>query len=128
MVTWVQLIKKNKRLKKQKKSKKPALQKCPQKSGQCERFWNKSPKKPNSAKRKCVKVELSTKKKIQCYLPGMGYSLQKYSEVLIRGGRKKDLPGIKYTAIRGKYAFTAFWNKKTARSKYGVPKTKTELV
>lgn len=106
MVTLMQLIKKNKRQKKQTKSNKAALQKCPQKKGHCERFFNKSPKKPNSAKRKCAKIELSTKKKIQCYLPGAGYSLQKYSDVLIRGGRKKDLPGIKYTAIRGKYAFT----------------------
>lgn len=122
MVTWVQIIKKKIRIKKQKKSKKPALKKCPQKLGHCERFFNKSPKKPNSAKRKCSKIELSTKKKIQCYLPGSGYSLQKYSDVLIRGGRKQDLPGIKYTAIRGKYAFTPYYEKKTARSKYGVSK------
>lgn len=124
MITLMQLIKKKLRKKKQKKQKKPALQQCPQKKGHCERFFNKAPKKPNSAKRKCVKIELSTKKKIQVYLPGAGYNLQKYSDILIRGGRKKDLPGIKYTAIRGKYAFTSLWGKTTARSKYGVSKKK----
>lgn len=118
----MQLIKKQIRQKKIRKIKKLALQQCPQKKGYCERFFIKSPKKPNSAKRKCVKIILSNKKKIQCYLPGAGYSLQKYSDVLVRGGRKKDLPGIKYTAIRGKFAFTSLWQKKTARSKYGVSK------
>jgi len=95
---------------------------CPQKRGYCERFFIKSPKKPNSAKRKCVKVELTTKKKIHCYLPGIGYTLQRFSDVLIRGGRKKDLPGVRYTAIRGKYAFSGVQEKYTARSKYGVSK------
>jgi small subunit ribosomal protein S12 len=116
----MQLIKKSIRKKKQKKINKAALENCPQKRGFCEAFFIKSPKKPNSAKRKCVKVSLVTHKKIHCYLPGKGFSLQKYSELLIRGGRKKDLPGIKYTGIRGKYAFGSLTDKKTARSKYGI--------
>jgi len=67
---------------------------------------------------------LSTKKKVHCYLPGIGFSLQKYSEILIRGGRKQDLPGIKYSAIRGKYAFAPVENRNSSRSRYGIAKKK----
>lgn len=124
----MQLILKKNRIKKQKKIKKPALQQCPQKSSQCELFLIRAPKKPNSAKRKTTKVELSNNKRIWCYLPGQGYSLQRYSELLIRGGRKQDLPGIKYSAIRGVFAFTAVKNRKTARSRYGVKKKVNEVL
>lgn len=124
----MQLIKKKHRKQKVRKVKKPALQFCPQKRGHCDAFFIKTPKKPNSAKRKCVRVILSTLRKIQCYLPGAGYTLQKYSTLLIRGGRRRDLPGLKYTAIRGvnkeRYAFQSLQNKKTARSKYGIKKLK----
>ena len=128
MITNMQLIKKKQRKKKIKKIKKPALKFCPQKRGYCDSFFIKAPKKPNSAKRQCVRVILSTLKKIQCYLPGAGFNLQKYSTLLVRGGRRKDLPGIKYTAIRGvnkeRYAFQSLLHKKTARSKYGIKRSK----
>jgi small subunit ribosomal protein S12 len=84
----------------------------------------RTPKKPNSAMRKVSKVKLSTKKIIEAYIPGEGHNLRQYSVVLIRGGRVPDLPGVKYKIIRGKYDFQAVKNRRTARSKYGVKKTK----
>jgi small subunit ribosomal protein S12 len=118
--TKVQLLKKN-RIKKKKKIKKLLLKKCPQKKGTCLKVFTTSPKKPNSASRKVVKVVLlSTKKRTQCHIPGIKHSLQKYSTVLIRGGRVKDLPGVKYRIIRGKFDLKPVYDRFKARSKYGI--------
>ena len=116
-----------KRKKKRKLNKTPALESCPQKKGICTRITFRTPKKPNSALRKIAKVRLTNKKHIFVYIPGEGdHHLQAYSNVLIRGGRVKDLPGIKYHLIRGKFDFPALKNRKTARSKYGTKKQKNE--
>jgi small subunit ribosomal protein S12 len=124
MVTLNQLSKK-KRIRKTKLNKTPALAKCPQKKGICMKLVIRHPKKPNSAKRKVVKVSIpSIKKNVYVYIPGEGdHHLQKYSTVLIRGGRVKDLPGIKYHLIRGKFDFIGLKNRKTSRSKYGTKKS-----
>jgi small subunit ribosomal protein S12 len=124
MVTINQLCKNNIRKKKKKKKNTPALLENPQIKGICTRVFMRTPKKPNSAMRKVSKVKLSTKKIIEAYIPGEGHNLRQYSVVLIRGGRVPDLPGVKYKIIRGKYDFQAVKNRKTARSKYGVKKTK----
>ena len=96
----------------------PALQGSPQKKGVCLKVFIRTPKKPNSAQRKVARLRISTKKKISAYIPGEGHTLQEYSTVLMRGGRVKDLPGIKYHLIRGKYDFLGLKNRRQARSKY----------
>lgn len=118
MPTYNQLCK-NKRKKRKKLNKTPALEGCPQKKGMCLKLVLRTPKKPNSALRKLAKIRLSNKKKVYAYIPGEGHNLQNYSTVLMRGGRVKDLPGIKYHLIRGKYDFAGLKNRKTSRSKYG---------
>lgn len=123
MPTLNQLIKK-KRIPKKFRNKVPALKFCPQKRGVCLKIFNRSPKKPNSANRKLVKLRLSTKKKVNAYIPGEGHNLQEYATVLIRGGRVKDLPGIKYKLIRGKYDFSGLKTRKTSRSLYGTKNIK----
>jgi len=115
---------KNIRKEKKKINKTPALQGSPQKKGVCLKVFTCSPKKPNSAVRKVARLRISTKKKITAYIPGEGHTLQEYSTVLMRGGRVKDLPGIKYHLIRGKYDFLGLKNRRQARSKYGTKKTK----
>jgi small subunit ribosomal protein S12 len=125
MLTINQLCKKNSRRKKYFRCKTPALKSCPQKKGICVKIFIKTPKKPNSAQRKVVKIKLSTRKKTEAYIPGEGHNLQEYSVVLMRGGRVPDLPGIKYHLIRGKYDFQGVKNRKTARSKYGTKQIKT---
>jgi small subunit ribosomal protein S12 len=123
MSTKIQLLLKKNRQKKIKKTKKLMLEKCPQKKGTCLKVFISSPKKPNSASRKVVKVVLlSTKKQTQCHIPGIKHSLQRYSTVLIRGGRVKDLPGIKYRVIRGKFDLKCVYDRFKARSKYGISK------
>lgn len=112
----------NKSLKFSNQSKTPALEKSPQKKGVCLKLIIKSPKKPNSALRKLTKLKLSNNKKIYAYIPGIGHNLQEYSTVLVRGGRVKDLPGIKYKLIRNKFDLKGVNNRKTSRSKYGVKK------
>lgn len=107
------------RKKKHNKLKTPALQGNPQKKGVCAKIFIRTPKKPNSAQRKVAKVKLITNKKIEAYIPGEGHNLQEYSIVLLRGGRVKDLPGVKYHLIRGKYDFQGVKGRKTARSLYG---------
>lgn len=97
----------------------PALENSPQKKGICLKIFTRAPKKPNSALRKVVRIRLSTKKRTIAYIPGEGHTLQEYSTVLMRGGRVKDLPGVKYHLIRGKYDFLGLKNRKQARSKYG---------
>jgi small subunit ribosomal protein S12 len=112
------------RKKKKSKNKTPALQACPQKRGVCLKISIVTPKKPNSALRKVAKVKLSNKKEVVAYIPGMGHNLQKYSNVLMRGGRVKDLPGVKYHLIRGTLDFVGLKDRKTSRSKYGCKKPK----
>lgn len=107
------------RLSKLKRNKVPALQSSPQKKGICLKVFLRTPKKPNSALRKLARLKLTNGKKITAYIPGEGHKLQEYSIVLIRGGRVKDLPGIKYHLVRGKLDFMGLKNRKTSRSKYG---------
>lgn len=118
MSTINQLIRKKKNNIK-KKIKSPALIKCPQKKGVCLKVYTKTPKKPNSALRKVAKVKLTNKYTIICYIPGIKHNLQEHSIVLVRGGRVKDLPGVKYHLIRGKYDLLGILERKTSRSKYG---------
>ena len=119
--------KKKGRKKKKKLNKTPALNKCPQKKGICTKLVLRTPKKPNSALRKIVKLKLTNSKKVYAYIPGEGHNLQEYSNVLIRGGRVKDLPGIKYHLVRGKLDFSGLKDRKTSRSKYGTKKIKKFL-
>ena len=118
MPTVNQLCKKIRKPKKR-LEKSPALEKSPQKKGVCLKVFTKTPKKPNSASRKVARLRLSTKKRVTAYIPGEGHTLQEYSTVLMRGGRVKDLPGIKYHLVRGKFDFLGLKNRKQARSKYG---------
>jgi small subunit ribosomal protein S12 len=112
-------LKKQKRIKKKKINRSPALKKCPQRKGICLKVYTKTPKKPNSALRKVAKVRLTSKYTIITYIPGIGHSLQEHSVILIRGGRVQDLPGVKYHTIRGKYDLLGILKRKTSRSKYG---------
>jgi small subunit ribosomal protein S12 len=109
---------------KRSKIKCPALERCPQKKGVTIKVVIVTPKKPNSALRKTVRIRLSNNKVVSAYVPGEGHNLQQYSTVLMRGGRVKDLPGLKYHCIRGKYDFKGIEKRKTARSKYGTKKEK----
>ncbi len=128
MPTYNQLCKKNKRIKKKKKRKTPALDQCPQKRGICTKLVLRTPRKPNSALRKLAKLKLSNKKRVYAYIPGEGeHNLQEYSNVIIRGGRVKDLPGIKYHLVRGKLDFPGLTQRKTSRSKYGTKNLKKYL-
>ncbi|MCI0453381.1 MAG: 30S ribosomal protein S12 [Candidatus Dadabacteria bacterium] len=107
-----------------KKSKAPALQSCPQKRGVCVRVYTTTPKKPNSALRKVARVRLTNGIEITGYIPGEGHSLQEHSVVLVRGGRVKDLPGVRYHIIRGSLDATGVQNRRKSRSKYGSKKPK----
>nr|UAD89491.1 ribosomal protein S12 [Gracilaria changii] len=98
------------------------LKKCPQKKGVCLKVFTMNPKKPNSADRKVAKIQLSTGKLITGYIPGEGHNLQEHSIVLIRGGRVKDLPGVKYHLVRGSFDLHAVSNRRKGRSKYGSKK------
>jgi small subunit ribosomal protein S12 len=100
----------------------PALKACPQKRGVCSRVYTTTPKKPNSALRKIARVRLSNKMEVTAYIPGEGHNLQEHSIVLIRGGRVKDVPGVRYHIIRGALDTQAVNGRKQARSKYGVKK------
>ncbi|GAA8739818.1 30S ribosomal protein S12 [Helicobacter pylori] len=123
MPTINQLIRKE-RKKVVKKTKSPALVECPQRRGVCTRVYTTTPKKPNSALRKVAKVCLTSKFEVISYIPGEGHNLQEHSIVLVRGGRVKDLPGVKYHIVRGALD-TAGVNKRTvSRSKYGTKKAK----
>lgn len=122
MPTLNQLLVTKSRKKKLKRIKTPALRGNPQLKGVCLKVFTKTPKKPNSALRKVAKVRLSTKDRVESYIPGEGHNLQEYSVILMRGGRVPDLPGVKYHTIRGKYDFKGVKNRKQARSKYGAKK------
>ena len=118
---------KTRRFIKIRRNKVPALQSNPQKKGVCLKIFLRTPKKPNSALRKLARLKLTNGKRITAYIPGEGHKLQEYSTVLIRGGRVKDLPGIKYHLVRGKLDFTGLKNRKTARSKYGTKRISNYL-
>jgi len=123
MPTINQLIKKP-RLKQSKKNKVPAMQACPQKRGVCTRVYTTTPKKPNSALRKVARIRLTNGFEVTGYIPGEGHNLQEHSVVLIRGGRVKDLPGVRYHIVRGALDTQGVKNRKQARSKYGAKKPK----
>jgi len=106
------------------KSKAPALMGSPQKRGVCTRVYTTTPKKPNSALRKIARVRLSNKTEVTCYIPGEGHNLQEHSIVLIRGGRVKDVPGVRYHIIRGTLDTSGVEGRKQSRSLYGVKKPK----
>jgi small subunit ribosomal protein S12 len=112
-------LQKQKRLEKKKINKSPALNKCPQRKGICLKVFTTSPKKPNSAVRKVAKIRLSSRYTVTSYIPGIGHSLQEHSIVLVRGGRVKDLPGVKYHVVRGKYDLLGILKRVSSRSKYG---------
>jgi len=107
-----------------KKSKSPALQSCPQRRGVCTRVYTQTPKKPNSALRKVARVRLSNGIEITTYIPGIGHNLQEHSIVLVRGGRVKDLPGVRYHIVRGTLDAVGVENRKQGRSKYGARRPK----
>lgn len=106
------------------KTKSPALQESPQKRGVCVRVFTQTPKKPNSALRKVARVRLTNQMEVTSYIPGEGHNLQEHSVVLIRGGRVKDLPGVRYHIVRGTLDTTGVANRKQSRSKYGTKRPK----
>ena len=108
------------------KSSSPALQECPQKRGVCIRVYTTTPKKPNSALRKVAKVRLTNGIEATSYIPGIGHNLQEHSIVLIRGGRVKDLPGVRYHIVRGVLDSIGVQGRKQSRSKYGAKRPKVE--
>ena len=122
MPTIQQLVR-SRRIQIKKKTKSPALVNCPQRRGVCTRVYTTTPKKPNSAIRKVARVRLTSGFEVTAYIPGEGHNLQEYSTVMIRGGRVKDLPGIKYHLVRGKLDFSGLKGRKTSRSKYGTKKS-----
>ena len=123
MPTINQLIRKS-RIKPRARNKSPALEKSPQKRGVCTKVYTTTPKKPNSALRKVARVRLSNKFEVTSYIPGEGHNLQEHSVVLIRGGRVKDLPGVRYHILRGNLDTQGVGNRKQQRSKYGTKKPK----
>ena len=123
MPTINQLIRQG-RDQKAKKSKSPALKQCPQKRGVCTRVMTFTPKKPNSALRKVARVRLTNGIEVTAYIPGIGHNLQEHSAVLIRGGRVKDLPGVRYHIIRGTLDSLGVSDRRKSRSKYGTKRPK----
>lgn len=124
MTTINQLVRKP-RSRKVVKSNVPALENCPQKRGVCTRVYTTTPKKPNSAMRKVCRVRLTNGFEVTSYIGGEGHNLQEHSVVLTRGGRVKDLPGVRYHVVRGALDCSGVKNRKQARSKYGVKKPKS---
>ncbi len=122
MPTIQQLIRKG-RKKKVYKSDTPSLEKCPQKRGVCVKVYTTTPKKPNSAMRKLARVRLVNNKEVNAYIPGEGHNLQEHSIVLIRGGKVRDLPGVRYTIIRGALDTAGVEGRKQSRSVYGAKKS-----
>ncbi len=125
MPTINQLVRKG-RVKVTSKNKAPALAACPQKRGVCTRVYTTTPKKPNSALRKVARVRLTNGIEVTAYIPGEGHNLQEHSIVLIRGGRVKDLPGVRYHIIRGTLDTGGVEDRKKSRSKYGTKKPKAK--
>lgn len=106
------------------KTKSPALMSCPQRRGVCTRVYTTTPKKPNSALRKVARIRLTNKMEVTAYIPGVGHNLQEHSIVLIRGGRVKDLPGVRYHIVRGSLDTLGVADRRRSRSKYGSKKPK----
>lgn len=125
MPTFSQLVRKGRKKIKYKTSS-PALQRSPQRRGVCIRVYTQTPKKPNSALRKVARVRLTNRIEVTTYIPGIGHNLQEHSIVLIRGGRVKDLPGVRYHVIRGKLDAAGVADRRQSRSKYGVKRPKTK--
>ena len=123
MPTINQLVRKGRTLVKS-KTKSPALKRCPQKRGVCLRVYTTTPKKPNSALRKVARVRLTNGMEVTTYIPGVGHNLQEHSIVLVRGGRVKDLPGVRYHIVRGSLDAVGVAVRKQARSKYGAKRPK----
>lgn len=113
------------RKKLKRKSDSPALKSCPQKRGVCLRVYTSTPKKPNSALRKVARVRLTNGMEVTTYIPGVGHNLQEHAIVLIRGGRVKDLPGVRYHVVRGSLDTLGVENRKQSRSKYGAKRPKS---
>ncbi len=124
MPTIIQLIRKNRILKK-KKGKSPALGGCPQRRGVCIQVRTMTPKKPNSALRKIARIRLTNGQEVTAYIPGEGHNLQEHSIALVRGGRVKDLPGVRYHIVRGTLDCQGVQNRKRSRSKYGAKRPKS---
>jgi len=122
MPTINQLVKKGRRPKR-KFSKSPVLERCPQKRGVCLQVKTMTPKKPNSALRKITRVRLSNGKEVTVYIPGEGHTLQEHSIVLVRGGRVRDLPGVRYQVVRGSLDTLGVDGRKKSRSRYGTKKS-----
>jgi small subunit ribosomal protein S12 len=123
MPTINQLIRKG-RERVRKKAHTPALQRCPQKRGVCTRVYTATPKKPNSALRKVARVRLTNGIEVTTYIPGVGHNLQEHSVVLVRGGRVKDLPGVRYHIVRGTLDSAGVQDRKQGRSRYGAKRPK----
>ena len=123
MPTINQLVRKGRKVQK-KRNKVPALSACPQKRGVCTRVYTTTPKKPNSAMRKVARVRLTNGKEVNAYIPGEGHNLQEHSIVLVRGGRVKDLPGVRYHIVRGALDTAGVEGRLQRRSKYGAKKPK----
>ncbi|MEO0967673.1 MAG: 30S ribosomal protein S12 [Cyanobacteria bacterium J06639_18] len=123
MPTIQQLIRNERELARQ-KTKSPALKRCPQRRGVCTRVYTTTPKKPNSALRKVARVRLTSGFEVTAYIPGIGHNLQEHSVVMIRGGRVKDLPGVRYHIIRGTLDTAGVKDRKQSRSKYGTKRPK----
>ncbi len=123
MPTFNQLVRLG-RTKARDKTSSPALQGCPQKRGVCVRVYTSTPKKPNSALRKVARVRLTNGIEVTTYIPGIGHNLQEHSIVLIRGGRVKDLPGVRYHVVRGTLDSVGVQNRRQSRSKYGAKRPK----
>lgn len=127
MPTINQLVRKG-RKKEKKKRKSPALESCPQKRGVCTRVFTTTPKKPNSAMRKVARIRLTNNIEVTGYIPGTGHNLQEHSIVLIRGGRVKDLPGVRYHVVRGSLDCEGVQERMQGRSKYGAKRPKEKKV
>ncbi|MGF1522548.1 MAG: 30S ribosomal protein S12 [Leptolyngbyaceae cyanobacterium] len=123
MPTIQQLVR-SERAKLKEKTKSPALKSCPQRRGVCTRVYTTTPKKPNSALRKVARVRLTSGFEVTAYIPGIGHNLQEHSVVMIRGGRVKDLPGVRYHIIRGTLDTAGVKDRKQGRSKYGAKRPK----
>nr|ARW64215.1 ribosomal protein S12 [Chondria sp. (in: red algae)] len=123
MPTIQQLVR-SERKKENKKTKSPALKACPQRRGVCTRVYTTTPKKPNSALRKVARVRLTSGFEVTAYIPGIGHNIQEHSVVLIRGGRVKDLPGVRYHVVRGTLDSAGVKDRTNSRSKYGTKKQK----
>jgi small subunit ribosomal protein S12 len=123
MPTIQQLVRENRQLQK-KKTKSPAMVNCPQRRGVCTRVYTTTPKKPNSALRKVARVRLTSGFEVTAYIPGIGHNIQEHSVVLVRGGRVKDLPGVRYHIVRGSLDVGGVKDRMQSRSRYGAKKPK----